>query len=192
MEAHPRVPWELPTEGPVITQVRFSKCPMSRGTAGMPDQAQADLAAFFQSHFTAEAVASFGSSFQDPAAFQYKHGQVESHEPAEEDDLGYYEDGVKRTLTDEQIEMFRQSDLRELRRKRERALKRPSMSGGVSDEDGGQSSRQGSGTPSSTGVSKKKKKKRKGVTRPRHEPKPDLRKRTWDIVEPGLDSLEYD
>ncbi len=34
----------------------------------------------------------------------------------EEDDLGYYEDGVKRTLTDEQIEMFTHSEMEQLRR----------------------------------------------------------------------------
>ena len=32
----------------------------------------------------------------------------------EEDGLGYYEDGVKRTLTDEQIEMFRHSEIAQL------------------------------------------------------------------------------
>ena len=31
------------------------------------------------------------------------------------------------------------------------------------------------------------KKKRKS----RYDPKPDLRKRTWDVVETGLDSLDY-
>ena len=29
----------------------------------------------------------------------------------EDDNLGYYEDGVKRTITDEQIEMFRHSEM---------------------------------------------------------------------------------
>lgn len=35
-----------------------------------------------------------------------------------EDGLGWYEDGVKRTLTDEQIEMFRHTELEELIKKR--------------------------------------------------------------------------
>jgi len=35
-------------------------------------------------------------------------------EEEEEEDLGYYEDGVKRTLTDQQIEMFRHSELHQL------------------------------------------------------------------------------
>jgi hypothetical protein len=37
------------------------------------------------------------------------------YDPAEEDDgLGYYADGEKRTLTDEQIEMFRHSEMEQL------------------------------------------------------------------------------
>lgn len=36
-----------------------------------------------------------------------------------EDDLGYYPDGVKRTLTDEQIAMFRHSEIYALQRKRQ-------------------------------------------------------------------------
>lgn len=40
-----------------------------------------------------------------------------SYDPGAEDDgLGYYEDGVKRTLTDEQIEMFRHTEMELLRR----------------------------------------------------------------------------
>lgn len=37
----------------------------------------------------------------------------------EADDLGYYPDGVKRTLTDEQISMFRHSEIYSIRRKRQ-------------------------------------------------------------------------
>jgi hypothetical protein len=36
----------------------------------------------------------------------------------DEDGLGWYEDGVKRTLTDEQIEMFRHTEIEQLMRKR--------------------------------------------------------------------------
>jgi Protein of unknown function (DUF3807) len=49
------------------------------------------------------------------------HNEVlESHNAGEEnleeddDDLGYYEDGVKRTLSDEQIKMFRHSEIQRL------------------------------------------------------------------------------
>lgn len=37
-----------------------------------------------------------------------------------EEDLGYYKDGAKRTLTDEQIEIFRHSEIHALLRERER------------------------------------------------------------------------
>lgn len=40
-------------------------------------------------------------------------------EEEEEDDLGYYPDGVKRTLTDDQVAMFRNSEIYSLRRKRQ-------------------------------------------------------------------------
>lgn len=34
--------------------------------------------------------------------------------------------------------------------------------------------------------------RKRGAKHKRQEPKPDLRKRTWDIVEPGIDTLDYD
>jgi hypothetical protein len=39
-------------------------------------------------------------------------------ERASDDGLGYYPDGVKRTLTDQQIEIFRHSEIQKLRGKR--------------------------------------------------------------------------
>ena len=39
-------------------------------------------------------------------------------EDLDDDGLGWYEDGVKRTLTDEQIEMFRHTEIEQLMRKR--------------------------------------------------------------------------
>lgn len=107
----------------------------------------------------------------------------------EEDDLGYYADGVKRTLTDEQIEIFRHSELQQLRKAAEkRAAKAgpPTLSEGeLSDavKSTGNTASHDQGAP--------KKKKKKTAKQPR-EPKPDLRKRTWDVVEAGLDTLEYD
>jgi hypothetical protein len=38
----------------------------------------------------------------------------------EEEDLGYYEDGVKRTLSDEQVKIFRHSEIHSLLRERQR------------------------------------------------------------------------
>lgn len=42
-----------------------------------------------------------------------------SHDTCAEDDLGYYPDGVKRTLTDEQIRIFRHSEIHALLRERQ-------------------------------------------------------------------------
>lgn len=114
--------------------------------------------------------------------------------------MGYYEDGVKRTLTDEQIAMFRHSELEALRRSQESAGFKPTTSsprattkisphatealepGEVRLEDNFESETVKAG-------GKKRKRKR---TKTRVEPeKPDLRKRTWDVVDTGLASLDY-
>jgi hypothetical protein len=104
----------------------------------------------------------------------------------DDDGLGYYPDGVKRTLTDEQIEIFRHSELEGIRREQEKKDKRK-----VEDDEEEQvadipADRMPAGSQSS------KKAKRSNKPGPRREPKPDLRKRTWDVVETGLDSLDYD
>jgi len=44
---------------------------------------------------------------------------LEYEEYDEEDDLGYYQDGVKRTLSDEQIAMFRHSEIQALIKERQ-------------------------------------------------------------------------
>ena len=66
-------------------------------------------------------------AFGFPAPKQPFHIGEESHNDAayeetfqvEEDDLGYYPDGVKRTLTDEQIAMFRHSEIYSILRARQ-------------------------------------------------------------------------
>lgn len=108
----------------------------------------------------------------------------------EDDDLGHYADGVKRTLTDEQIAIFRHSELQELKRELEREDEAAESTAAHSTGDGSESSL---GTkPSASSLGKKRKRKKKGKARVPPEPKPDLRKRTWDVVDKGLDSLEYD
>lgn len=109
----------------------------------------------------------------------------------DDDGLGYYEDGVKRTLTDEQIEIFRHSELRELRRKQERtkSSKKPTGADEEHAEELETSTAAQNVAPPTSRNGKKKKKKGKNT---RQEPKPDLRKRTWDVVDAGLDSLDYD
>jgi hypothetical protein len=131
----------------------------------------------------------FGQKFLRPEQDQDAQAQtVDLEEWYEEDDLGHYEDGVKRTLTDEQIEMFRHSELHELRRKMEKLdekLEDTKATTKASDTS------QGEQDPV-PGPGGKKKKRKKGKPRPPTEPKPDLRKRTWDKVEQGLDHLDYD
>ncbi|RCI12161.1 hypothetical protein L249_0245 [Ophiocordyceps polyrhachis-furcata BCC 54312] len=145
-----------------------------------------DLSGFFQSHFAAAAVANFDHKFQDLLALHQLQGARPQQSASADDDdgLGYYADGVKRTLTDEQIEIFRQSELRELLREQQPAVaERPKPD--EADEAVEHRS-------STRGVKRKKKGKYNGTSKPRYEPKPDLRKRTWDVVEPGLDTLDYD
>ena len=136
----------------------------------------------------------------------------------EDDGLGNYDDGVKRTLTDEQIAIFRHSELEALRRasnSRKTSLqprsrpKSPPLSPSlcpVSDacppqvtdpNDPGQISEDGE-LPSAGGPVKRKKKKNRRKPQQRSWLQPsggeivDLRKRTWDVVDKGLASLEYE
>lgn len=110
-------------------------------------------------------MASFESTFLNPMAYaqSWDVGYEEN-----DDGLGYYADGVKRTLTDAEIEFFRQSELRELRKKKQSPPLTARM-GKTSTKSG-----------------------KKNGKKMRREPKPDLRKRTWDVVEAGLDTLDYD
>lgn len=158
------------------------------------DQIQDDFFNFQRSHFSAEAVAAFGSTFTNQPNAHDDEGSIDVWE--EEDSLGYYEDGVKRTLTDEQIEIFRHSELEAIRKKTEREseIKTSRSSDESMDLSDGTSSQTPradttSNTPPTTAS---KNKKKKGAKRGRPEPKPDLRKRTWDVVEKGLDTLDYD
>ena len=108
---------------------------------------------------------------------------------------------MKRTLTDEQIAMFRHSELEALRRAQESEDSKPATrrsaaasfktseptqepeSGEVPSEDD---------IPSETVKAAGKKKNKRRRTKARAEPeKPDLRKRTWDVVDTGLASLDY-
>ena len=112
------------------------------------------------------------------------------------DDLGYYEDGVKRTLTDEQIEIFRHSEIESLRRAASENPKNlATMRGDFKATSGTNEDAQMQGPDSADDTmlqTSQKKRKKKGPKRFTQEPKPDLRKRTWDIVEAGLGSLDYD
>lgn len=89
---------------PSVTIVSFHSLTWHRLTI-----LQEDLQAFQAKHFP--------SQIQHTPTFE---NTVDEPEFAEDyDDLGYYPDGVKRTLTDEQIRMFRHSEVHSLLRERE-------------------------------------------------------------------------
>ena len=67
----------------------------------LPTITEQDLKTFHLKHFPA---ASLPQSF---ASAQYRDQELE-------DELGYYPDGTKRTLTDDQIAMFRHSEIQQL------------------------------------------------------------------------------
>jgi hypothetical protein len=161
----------------------------------------------------------------------------EYSEEAEDGGLGYYEDGVERTLTDEQIAIFRHSEIEALLRDRrhaeeakeeeyesasveykgstivERQGESPAFDniesmaeGDLEDgelEDHLSTSQPATTQPPQTQINKKnKRKKNKNAKKSDRPPqrkgffkqnvKPDLRKRTWDKVDTGLDNLDYD
>ena len=57
--------------------------------------------------------------FNAASALNDPHEPIEDQDEEEDDGLGYYPDGVKRTLTDEQIAMFRASEIYALIRERQ-------------------------------------------------------------------------
>lgn len=137
-----------------------------------------------------------------------------------EDDMGYYEDGGKRTLTDEQIAIFRHSEieahLRERRYAQEAkdtqdspatpsAVSVPDVEEGELEDDTANPETEVQRTSSTRGSNKNLKKKAGKMTTKQRKAqyakekgffkqkiKPDLRKRTWDNVDDGMDSLMYD
>ncbi len=179
---------------------------------------QAEIDSFHEAHFSNAAVGLFNDQFLTPANApdneQY-HDQHyhDGYQEEEDDGLGYYPDGVKRTLTDEQIAIFRHSEIESLRRAQaktgrvkedESAI--PQGAAEVANQDTGEEpgelhagSEDGeleSEKPTAAELKRRKKKKSKQAKRERRkfqpEPKEDLRKRTWDKVEAGMDSLDYD
>ncbi|KAM0669943.1 hypothetical protein ACQRIU_000338 [Beauveria bassiana] len=148
-----------------------------------------ELAAFHDAHFSSAEVNKFQQEFVCPnPEVISNYGKTEEYWE-EEDDLGYYDDGVKRTLTDEQIAIFRHSEIREFERAKEKASKQPHSENSAEELD---TSRGQTGGKTANKPPDGKKCKRRRTKQAKREPKPDLRKRTWDVVEAGLDSLDYD
>ncbi|KAI8159796.1 hypothetical protein K4K49_002482 [Colletotrichum sp. SAR 10_70] len=168
----------------------------SRAHFAVPNISNDELTSFFESHFSDAALQGFKSEFFSPekhAGDENAAYDDEEYYEEEDDGLGYYPDGVKRTLTDEQIAMFRHSEIEALRKEKEKAAERrlaASQADLEAGEVGDNDSAKEAATPQPP--KPKNKKKRKAGKNKNHEPKPDLRKRTWDVVEAGLDSLDYD
>ncbi|KAL2158475.1 hypothetical protein VTH06DRAFT_4241 [Thermothelomyces fergusii] len=176
----------------------------------VPQVSQAEMAAFHDAHFSKFSRDDFEARFLRPvhhqpagtATYTWGYGDgdgdeyYEEEEQDEDDDgLGYYPDGVKRTLTDEQIAIFRHSELEALRRARESSLStKPNNTKASQDATRDLSEGEiSSATPPPT--AKKSKKRRRGKSKNKAnnsggEPI-DLRKRTWDVVDKGLPTLDY-
>ncbi|KAL8803411.1 MAG: hypothetical protein Q9182_003209 [Xanthomendoza sp. 2 TL-2023] len=82
----------------------------------IPHVTPADLENFQKVHFGAREVSTTFSSEDQNVKPTHPASEEEIDE---EDALGYYPDGVKRTLTDEQISIFRHSEIYSILRKRQ-------------------------------------------------------------------------
>jgi hypothetical protein len=189
---------------------------------------KADIESFHAAHFSGDAIGLFESQFLRPDFVHTSDTYCYQYEEEEEEDdgLGYYPDGVKRTLTDEQIAIFRHSELEALRRAESVAVKpenatnnesgadtasteaihtptgnRDSLANSDAMDDIAEGSEDGeieTEKPELTKAELRRQKKLRSRQRRREnqkfqpEKKPDLRKRTWDVVEAGMDSLHYD
>ncbi|KAI1752776.1 hypothetical protein F4782DRAFT_114452 [Xylaria castorea] len=192
-----------------------------------PGVSQADIEAFHVTHFSNHAIGLFNSQFLPLNTIPIDDSGYYNHEEEEEEDdgLGYYPDGVKRTLTDEQIAIFRHSEVEALRRAERNDLKpetaedppaielaseeavhtpvdnAASLANSEAMDDTAEGSEDGeieTEKPALTKAEIKRQKRlrarqrRRGTQKFQPEKKPDLRKRTWDIVDAGMDSLHYD
>ncbi|KAK6074207.1 hypothetical protein SCUP515_06597 [Seiridium cupressi] len=217
-------------KAPGVSQVRVLFT--SRTQQPMANPEQTEIEAFHAEHFSVAAIQLFAGDFLQPQPNHEDECYGEYYDYEEDDDgLGYYPDGVKRTLTDEQIAIFRHSELEALRREEEKKAAKASncpQEGPGTAEDGleasnaagvlepefleetedgeieSESPQPASSAPSKAKRRRKAKKNRQSSAKhseslPRGEQgwfkktiKPDLRKRTWDVVETGMDSLDYD
>lgn len=86
---------------------------------------QEDLQAFQAKHFPSQS--------QHTPTFQDTYYEPDFAEE-EEDDLGCYPDGVKRTLTDEQVRIFRHSEIHSLLRERDLKAENEALSDSPADK----------------------------------------------------------
>ncbi|KAL2255841.1 hypothetical protein VTK26DRAFT_2629 [Humicola hyalothermophila] len=169
---------------------------MASTSLKVPQVSQDEMLAFHETHFSKFATDHFHTHFLRPEhppaeTPTYDAADEEYYEEEEEDGLGYYPDGVKRTLTDEQIAIFRHSELEALRRARESSNTKKEEDSAHDLSDGEVSSP----TPAATAKKSKKRKRGKNKNKKNNSnnggEQIDLRKRTWDVVDKGLSSLDY-
>ncbi|KAI9785829.1 MAG: hypothetical protein M1816_008221 [Peltula sp. TS41687] len=88
-------------------------------SSSIPTVTQDDLHRFHLAHFS-------NASHLPPTQHRYQTivDEVEGYRDYDDDGLGYYSDGVKRRLTDEQIAIFRHSEIQTLFREREQRRER--------------------------------------------------------------------
>ena len=103
--------FEIPTVTPV------SPSPVPNPTNKQTNMLQQDLSNFHKAHLSLDIHQHFTRTFLQPQP-QVSESPLQ-HEPEhpseeEEDDLGYYPDGTKRTLTSAQVDMFRFSEIQSL------------------------------------------------------------------------------
>ncbi|OTB05627.1 hypothetical protein M426DRAFT_127590 [Hypoxylon sp. CI-4A] len=203
----------------------------------VPEVSQAEIDSFHDAHFSSAAVGLFDVQFfrpenaqNDDEYYDAYDEYYEEEEEEEDDGLGYYPDGVKRTLTDEQIEIFRHSEIEALRRveaktsrlrEESAALLQAAKDRDASEQattpptvtqdgmpgdnevegevaDGSEDGEIEAEAPQLTKAEEKRLKRQRARRKKQEqrkfnpEKKPDLRKRTWDVVEAGMDSLDYD
>lgn len=206
----------------VLTPVDISQVRTTYQYLAVPSVtiSQEELSIFHSAHFSNSSVSHFTEHFLGPVDEDFV-------EDIDDDGLGYYEDGVKRTLTDEQIAIFRHSEIEALLRDRRHAKEAqdiledeklsdtdglietpPEMPDDKNLEDGeleGDEKIEAATAPPLKNQKKAKKQnenrrarnnKSALQTKPRgffkQNVKPDLRKRTWDLVDTGLGNLDYD
>lgn len=185
-----------------------------RNSSNLLTSRQDDLSSFHATHFSTSSVGHFLEHFLGPVE------EEEYYEEEANDGLEYYEDGVKRTLTDEQIAIFRHSEIEALLRERRHAAEEKEHQKtyeneeptsvqedaqyqhlnpeNVEDELEEESPASSASTPASAKPEQHMTKKEKKTQRAKQlgffkqHVKPDLRKRTWDKVDTGLGSLDYD
>lgn len=86
----------------------------TQSTKAQSHNAQDDLRRFHATHFS-------NAPLPEHQPDSTNEQVQEEYYDEDDDGLGYYEDGVKRTLTDEQIAMFRHSEIQRILRERRRA-----------------------------------------------------------------------